>query len=71
MIYEIYENGVKMYVSDYVYYCTNKDGEGLFRVDLQRNDRRQLKGTCQFSVYGLKNKSKKAKIKKTVQEYLV
>lgn len=66
MKYELYEDGVKMWVSDYVYYCTNRYGEGLFKVDLIRNERKQLEGTCQFSVCGLKDKSKKAKIRRTV-----
>lgn len=66
MKYEIYEDGVKMWISDNIYYCTNREGDGLFRVDVARNDRKQLKGTCQFSVAGLKDKSKKAKIRKAI-----
>ena len=66
MKYELYEDGVKMWVSDDIYYCTNRYGEGLFKVDLIRNERKQLKGTCQFSVCGLKDKSKKEKIRKAV-----
>ena len=31
------------------------------------NDRKQLKGTCQFSVAGLKDASKKAKIRRLFQ----
>lgn len=41
------------YVSQY--YCTNDEGEGLFFVDLKRNERTQILGTCQFSLRGLKD----------------
>lgn len=41
------------YVSQY--YCTNSEGEGLFFVDLKRNERKQILGTCQFSLRGLKD----------------
>lgn len=46
------------------YYCTNRDGAGLFYVDLMHGDRIQLSGTCQFSVGGLKPESAKAKIRR-------
>lgn len=37
------------------YFCTNSDGEGLFVVYPERNERQQLLGTCQFSLAGLKD----------------
>lgn len=40
------------YVSGY--YTTNSSGEGIFYVDLERNERKQLLGTAEFSVSGLK-----------------
>lgn len=49
--------------SESAYFCTNSEGEGLFRVEPQKNDRRQLKGTCEFSVFGLKPSSARAKIR--------
>lgn len=45
------------------YYCTNSDGDGLFRVEPQKNKRLQLRGTCDFSVFGLKPSSARAKIR--------
>ena len=66
MKYELFDDGVKIWVSDNIYYCTNKEGDGLFRVNVEHNSRNQLKGTCQFSVHGLKDKSKKAKIRKVI-----
>ena len=33
----------------------NSAGEGLFIVDLKKNERKQLLGTCQFSLRGLKD----------------
>lgn len=37
------------------YCCTNNDGEGLFIVDISKNERKQILGTCQFSLAGLKD----------------
>jgi hypothetical protein len=37
------------------YYCTNNEGDGIFVIDLVRNDRKQLIGTCQFSLAGIKD----------------
>ena len=37
------------------YWTTNDNGEGLFMVDLARNERKQILGTCQFSLSGLKD----------------
>lgn len=42
-----------------VYYCTNSDGEGIFIVDIGRNERKQILGTCQFSLVGLKDPRRK------------
>ena len=44
------------------YFCTNDNGEGIFFVDLTRNDRKQLVGTCDFTLNGVKDP--KAKIRK-------
>lgn len=41
------------------YYCTNYAGEGLFKVDSFLNTRKQILGTCQFSLEGIKNKKSK------------
>lgn len=65
--YKIIGEEVRAYVSEDEYYCTNKDGEGLFKVCISRNSRSQLIGTCDFSVRGLKDDSKKAKIRKAIQ----
>ena len=45
------------YVSKY--YCTDSTGDGVFFVDRDRNERKQLVGTCDFSVAGLKNPQRK------------
>ena len=37
------------------YYCTNDEGEGVFFVDLDRNERTQLVGTCDFSLARIKD----------------
>ena len=37
------------------YYSTNSDGEGVFIIDLVRGERKQILGTCQFSLNGLKD----------------
>lgn len=44
------------------YFCTNNEGEGIFLVDLTRNDRKQLVGTCDFTLNGVKNP--KAKVRR-------
>lgn len=38
------------------YWSTNKYGEGIFFTDSRKNERRQLVGICQFSVYGYADK---------------
>ena len=50
------------------YYSTNRDGEGLFWVDLRKNSYKQLSGTCQFSIRGLKESSVRAKIRRLMNE---
>lgn len=45
------------------YYKTNPNGDGIFHVDDNGNER-QLVGTCQFSVRGLQRNSAKAKIRR-------
>lgn len=37
------------------YYCTNDDGEGVFFVNSRANSRKQLAGTCEFSLSGIKD----------------
>ena len=61
-------NQVTCFVGDYEYYETNKDGDGIFYIDAERNYRKQLTGTCQFSVWGLTDKAKKAKLRKWLAE---
>lgn len=50
------------------YFTTNSYGEGVFFVDITRNNRKQLTGTCQFSVCGLKPESKKDKLRRFLAE---
>lgn len=46
-------------------YCTNDNGDGIFLVDQRNGNRKQLVGTCQFSLRGIKNP--KAKIRKWME----
>ena len=48
------------------YFTTNSEGEGIFEVSFSRMDssRRQLAGTCQFSLSGLSDNWAKRKIRK-------
>lgn len=41
------------------YYTTNHSGEGVFFVNLEKNSRKQLVGTCDFSLAGLKDPKRK------------
>lgn len=50
------------------YYCTNNSGEGIFRVDSLKNDRKQLVGTCAFSLVGIKDKRAKIRRVMKIQE---
>ena len=65
--WKINEEYVEYWICDTFYYCTNKDGEGLFSVNLNENSRFQLVGTCDFSVYGLSDNSKKRKIRSYIK----
>lgn len=67
MKYYTDNNYVEAHVSENVYYCTGRDGYGLFRVDSERNSRSQILGTAQFSVVGVK--SKKAKLRRFLSKY--
>lgn len=44
------------------YWTTNDEGDGVFIVTLSRNERRQVVGTCDFSLNGLNPESAKRKI---------
>ena len=46
-----------------IYYCTNDEGYGMFRIDSVKNERKQLEGTLQFNVSGLTDASAKRKIR--------
>ena len=46
------------------YWTTNDEGDGVFIVTLSRNERRQVVGTCDFSLNGLTPESAKRKIRK-------
>ena len=37
------------------YYCTNDEGNGVFLINSRANDRKQLVGTCEFSLVGIKD----------------
>lgn len=52
--------------SENFYWCTNDEGYGLFEVDEIHNERRQLRGTCQFDIVGITEKSAKRKIKNAI-----
>ena len=60
------DNYVEVQISDSVYYCTGRDGYGLFRVNSETNDRKQILGTAQFSVAGIKDK--KGKVRRFLKE---
>ena len=68
MKWEIDGEQVIAFVNDHAYYCTNNHSEGIFYVDQIKNTRRQLAGTCQFSVRGLKRESKKSKLRRWIAE---
>jgi len=65
--YKIIGDEVRAYINEDEYYCTNSDGEGLFKVCISRNSRTQLIGTWDFSTRRLKDESKKAKLRKMIQ----
>lgn len=47
------------------YYCTGKDGNGLFHI--HGGNREQILGTLQFSVAGLADSTAKRKLRKAVE----
>lgn len=51
-----------------IYFCTNKNGDGVFVVDPCRNSRKQLTGTMQFSVHGLSEKYAQRKIREFMKD---
>ena len=53
-----------------IYFCTDEDGEGVFKIDPCRNSRDQLTGTCQFSVRGLSEKYARHKIREFMRDTL-
>jgi len=64
--YRIKGHEVRAYVTEDEYYCTNREGEGLFFVVVSRNHRSQLLGTCDFSTRGLTDAGKKAKMRRAL-----
>lgn len=62
--FEVDGEQVRVWYNDHEYTETNKEGEGLFYVNLRRNQRSQTAGTCDFSARGLKPDSKKAKLRR-------
>lgn len=61
--FDEHTNEVRLYESASRYYCTNANGEGLFFVDIERNTRAQIIGTCDFSTYGLSKTSIRRKLR--------
>jgi hypothetical protein len=45
------------------YFQTSNDGEGIQEILLNRNERKDLEGTCQFSVRGVSDSWAKRKIR--------
>lgn len=45
------------------YFQTSNDGEGIQEILLNRNERKDLEGTCQFSVCGVSDNWAKRKIR--------
>jgi len=60
------EKALVMFTGGDCYYTTNSEGQGLFFVDQVKNSRRQITGTCQFSIRGLKPQSAKNKMSRFV-----
>ena len=65
--WEIDGEKVEAWINEDQYYCTNDSGNGLFFVDCVKNSRKQLEGTAQFSVRGVKDK--KGKVRSWLKEY--
>lgn len=66
MRYTVDGNYVEVQVNDDTYYCTGKDGRGLFFVDSAKNELKQIEGTAQFSVAGVEDK--KGKLRRYLKE---
>lgn len=49
---------------DNVYWATNNRGDGVFRIDLSRDEKSQVLGTCDFSLHGMTDESAKRKIRR-------
>ena len=62
------EKQLRMFVSEDCYYATNDYGQGVFYIDQVENERKQITGTSQFSIRGLKPKSAKNKIRRFVDK---
>lgn len=68
MKFQIDDKSVKMWVSGDEFYTTDKNGDGIFHVILSKNIRKQLVGTCDFTVRHCKtDKSKKTKIRSWIK----
>jgi len=61
-------NEVRLYECTSCYYCTNTNGEGLFYVDIERNERTQIIGTCDFSTHGLTKNSIRRKLRNAIDK---
>ena len=59
-------NCLEAWVSEDAYYTTNNSGDGLFFVDIAHNERKQLLGTCQFSI--CKATDKKARMRRALNK---
>lgn len=68
MRWEVDGQKVVAWIDKNTYYCTDAQGHGVFFIDLIRNNKEQLTGSLQFSVYGLKPESKKNKLRKWLSE---
>lgn len=67
MKWSIAAEKVSAWINEDQCFCTNEEGNGVFFIDLVKNSRQQLAGTCQFSVRGVADK--KRKFRKWIKEY--
>lgn len=51
------------------YFQTSSDGEGIQEILCEHNVRRDLEGTCQFSVRGVSDASAKKKIRHWMENH--
>ena len=58
---------IRTWINDDEFYETNSDGEGLFYVKVSRNTRRQLEGTCDFTLRGRSDSTKKRVMREIVK----